>query len=303
MLFSKNLHLLFLCLFGLISGLFWSCGGVEESPKTPEKGLVERPVLKDGTVELGGVKVDFMFPGRSIQGSLLVLPGWNFSRTDVCENSSLCKVALDSGFVLILPEMGKSIYHSQIFPETREDWREYPGLKWVTDTLIPRVQEDYSLLLPGENNFVYGISTGARGVAQLATHTKNIFRCGIALSGDYDQRDLKSDNLMTGYYGPYEKFRDRWEGEDNPVMNVKKVDFPVFMCHGKNDKVVPYSQSQKFFDALHGAGKISGLSPVDTAGHNYGFWDSQTGFAMKMIFLHKKSDEPGPFNTSQQGKQ
>lgn len=257
-------------------------------PQAPEKVVFR---AQDTTVVIAGVEVDILYPNTTARGTVLCLPGWDFSRKDLCQRGNLCSIAQDSGYILVLPEMGKSVYHSRRYPETRKEWLKYPTLKWLTDTMIPYMQREFMILMPGENNFVYGISTGGRGVAQVATHTKGIFRAGCALSGDFDQTQMPKDNLMTGYYGEYKRFRDRWEGEDNPVRSAKLIDFPIFLSHGKQDKVVPYEQSKLMFDALHNNQKIGGISPGDTAGHNYGFWNHESKFVFNMFYTNSR--QPG----------
>jgi S-formylglutathione hydrolase FrmB len=259
------------------------CTGVTPGEEKAElEKWFSTPLYHDSMITIGSGKVKIQFAGK-IKGVVLALPGWNFDGDDVCKNSDFCKRMQDSGYVLVLPFMGKSVYQSRNFPETRKDWLQYPTLKWVTDTLIPYVQKQYKLLLPKQNNFVYGISTGARGVAQLATHTKGIFKAGFALSGDYEQCGIPNDNLMKGYYGPFKEYRERWCGEDSPIHNIDRVDFPIALFHGKGDKVVPFQQTAKFADSLSAHKKLIFAALDDTAGHNYGFWGSQTDIIFELI--------------------
>ena len=90
---------------------------------------------RDTTLLVGSVPVDFRFPGVPAQGAILVLPGWNFSRNDVCIKSDFCETAAKQGYILVLPEMLKSVYSSALFPETRADWRRYPEMRWITDSI------------------------------------------------------------------------------------------------------------------------------------------------------------------------
>jgi len=233
---------------------------------------------KDTTIIVGSVPVDFRFPGISSQGAILVLPGWNFSRTDVCSKSDFCTEAVKKGYVLVLPEMLKSVYSSALFPETRTDWRHYPTLRWITDTLIPFCRFQFHIFNSGGRNFLYGISTGARGVALVAENTDSLFLAGAALSGDYDQTSMPSDRLITGYYGPYDQFKNRWEGPDNPSFQTNNLKIPLYLAHGTRDAVVPCKQSidfsRKIISDDPGRGHV--LYLCDTCGHNYAFWDSQT---------------------------
>jgi S-formylglutathione hydrolase FrmB len=244
---------------------------------------------KDTTFVINGLAVDILYPDSKPAGCILVLPGWNFSRQAVCTFSDFCKLAKAKGYTLILPEMGKSAYLFACFPETRADWIHYPTLTWVLDTLIPACQEKFGLLKPGERNFLFGISTGGRGVAQIALNTGRLFIAGASLSGDFNQLLQKDDRLMTGYIGEYEKFSSRWSGKDNPSENAAKLEIPLYLGHGAKDNVVPVRQTAAFFD------RISSLNPqaghvrniAENGEHNWDYWNSE----MQRIFafFHEKS--------------
>jgi len=232
----------------------------------------------DTTILVGRIPVDFRFPPTPSKEAILVLPGWNFSRTDVCYKSEFCLEARQRGYILVLPEMLKSVYSSELFPETRSDWRKYPTLPWVTDTLLPYCRNQFHIFIQGENNFLFGISTGARGVALVAENTGTLFRAGAALSGDYDQTRIKTDKLMTGYYGLYLQFKSRWEGPDNPALQSGRLKIPLYLAHGQNDQIVPCQQSIGFFEKINSENPKRGheLHLCDSCGHNYAFWNSQT---------------------------
>ncbi len=232
----------------------------------------------DTTIIVGHIPVDFRFPVTPSSSNILVLPGWNFSRTDLCIKSDFCRKAVDQGYILVLPEMLKSVYASELFPETRVDWRRYPTLHWITDTLIPYCRRQFHIFSEGGKNFLFGISTGARGVALIAENTGILFLAGAALSGDYDQTNMAEDPLMTGYYGSYKQFKNRWEGPDNPSLHSKRLKIPLYLAHGQKDKVVPCQQSIDFFRKINSEDPKRGhvLNLCDTCGHNYTFWGSQT---------------------------
>ena len=232
----------------------------------------------DTTILVGSILVDFRFPGNPSGKAILVLPGWNFNRTELCNKSDFCDKARKLGYILVLPEMLKSVYASELFPETRADWRRYPTLHWVTDTLIPFCRKQFQVFHAGGRNFLYGISTGARGVALIAENTGTLFLAGAALSGDYDQTKMITDRLMTGYYGSYTQFKNRWEGPDNPGLHSNRLKIPLYLAHGQQDVIVPCQESIDFFRKINSEDPERGhvLNLCDTCGHNYKFWNSQT---------------------------
>lgn len=242
----------------------------------------------DTTFTVNGRLVSIQNP-KDAAAIILCLPGWNFSRNDMCEKSTFCSIAKNKTFILIQPEMGKSIYASKVYPETRKDWASYPQLKFITDTLIPLLQTKFSLLKPGQNNFLYGISTGARGVAMIALHTDTLFKAGAALSGDYEQTRMLKDNLMNGYYGPFSKYKDRWE-EDDPYFKASKIKIPLYLAAGGKDNVVPTEQTKIFYAQLKKVNKKLDhqLHIADSAGHNYEFWGKETEAVLNFFLKNDK---------------
>jgi S-formylglutathione hydrolase FrmB len=231
----------------------------------------------DTIIFIAGTKVEIIIPEKQLKGTFLVLPGWNFQQNDICEKSNFCSFFSDKGYALILPNMLKSVYSSKLYNETRKDWLQYPTLPWLTDSLIPFIQKKYNLINNSQNNYLFGISTGGRGVAAVATHTGNLFKAGAALSGDYNQLLDLNDNLMRGYYGEYAKFSERWKGEDNPYLNANKIEIPLFLAHGKSDNIVPVQQTIEFYKELQRINpKLQHiLNLKDSASHNYNFWGSE----------------------------
>jgi dienelactone hydrolase len=234
-------------------------------------------LLEFQTLTVGRHKVDIARPQKQSIGNLLVLQGFAFPKDDWCKKSSLCRKALAEGYTLIMPEMGKSNYMSKLYPETRPDWRKEPQKHWLTDTLFQLLQEKYCLLLPTQKNFAVGLSTGARGVAVVALAKPELFKAVAALSGDYEQTKIPQDRVHIGYMGSYQQFPKRWAEEENIVFQIKKWQTPIYIGHGKLDKVCPYQQSQIFYEALvknHPQLPVKLSLPAQYA-HDYRYWDSE----------------------------
>ncbi|MEM9981997.1 MAG: alpha/beta hydrolase-fold protein [Bacteroidota bacterium] len=229
------------------------------------------------TLQIGKHLVDIALPKESvtIKGNLLILQGFNFPKDDWCKKSSLCKKALAEGYVLIMPEMGKSVYATKLYPETREDWRHYPTKTWLVDTVFSHLQEKYGLLLSSQQNYMIGLSTGARGIALVALDHPTLFTACAALSGDYDPTRVPNDRLITAYYGAYELFPTRWAQVDNVVAKIEEWRTPIYLGHGKRDKVVAWEETQWFYDQLiQQAPEFPvKLSLLEIYGHDYTYWD------------------------------
>jgi S-formylglutathione hydrolase FrmB len=277
------------CVIFISSVLFFIPGFTQkkaEIKKTVDTTKATMLPKHDTLLSINDHPVFIKICGGKKKGTFLVLHGWNLPAEDWCNKTSLCEEVLKLGFCVVLPDMGKSVYQQKDYPETRNEWRMYPTREWLTDTLIPLLQQKYSLLSENENNYLAGLSTGARGVALVLLDLPSLFKGAAALSGDYDQLKMPADNLMTGYYGPIKLFKDRWENTDNPMSRIKEFNTPIYLGHGKLDKVVPPEQTLMFYDSLkkyHPALKIK-LNMPD-AQHDYQYWGSEVENMLKFFEL------------------
>ena len=245
------------------------------TPTTPSTPQV-LPLPADGELRINGVAVTLMAATAAHRGDILMLPGWNFERARWCTQTRFCTLARAAGFRLVLPEMGKSVYSSVHFPETKTEWKRTPTLPWVTQQLLPELKVRHGIF-SGPHNFLVGLSTGARGVVLIAQATGDFFTAGAALSGDYDQTRMPADRLMTGYYGPYHQNKERWLTQDNPTSSVTKLTIPVYFGHGLQDPVVPASQTRDFHErVVNTQPRSRSRLHLVPAGHDFAYWDSES---------------------------
>lgn len=221
------------------------------------------------------IPVDLVICDSSCTKNILVLPGWNFSRTRWIQETSLRSEACKRGYNLILPEMTVTIYESHYYPETKRKWAQTPGSQWIKEILIPHLQKN-GLFLEYQYNVVMGLSTGGRGAVLTALYNKGIFKAAASLSGDFDQTRMKHDKLMTAVYGPYAQFKDRWQTVDNPYYMIDQWEIPLYLGHGTKDTVVPFEQTKIFNEALKKSKpdvKIV-FNPCE-CGHDFTYWNSE----------------------------
>jgi len=215
---------------------------------------------------------------------LLVLPGWNFPRTSWVENTNLVDYADRYGYALLLPEMGKTLYESQYYPETQLKWNPVPGGKFIKTRFIPKIQQRHNLLHPSQYNIMLGLSTGGRGVVLIALENPGLFVAGASLSGDFSQENTPTDRLMTAVYGSFSTFRDRWQSQDNPQARATEWQMPLYLAHGTADTIVPEEQSRLFYDALIKQHQQNiEYNSVKGAGHDYTFWGGQLEHVFKFL--------------------
>lgn len=212
-----------------------------------------------------------------IKGTILMLHGWNLDANEWCEKTTFCENALKQGYVLIIPDYKKSNYALEIYPQTRADYQKYPTLTWILETQIPNIQETLSLLKPGQNNLVAGISTGARGATLLAYYRCELFNGAASLSGDFDITAMQDEFLYYAFFGQYKDFPDRWEKECF-AYDCRNYVVPLYIGHGVADKVSPVNQSKAMYDSIKKYQpnlKLTANFP-EVAGHNYDYWESET---------------------------
>jgi len=271
----------------LVLLLFCTAANLKALSGAEPMALIGANVGWNNNLKVDGIAYDLYIPpnyrdrARAIAGlrrTLLVLPGWNYPRTSWVENSPLVEYANKYGYALILPEMLKTLYESSYYPETELKWHSIPGGKFIKEQFIPAMQTRHHLLIPGDNNFLLGLSTGGRGVALIALENPDLFVAGASLSGDFSQENTPSDRLMTLVYGSFADFPSRWQGRDNPQARVAEWKMPLYLAHGTDDDIVPESQSCLFYQALKNQLDNQVLieyHPISGAGHNYQFWGEQ----------------------------
>jgi S-formylglutathione hydrolase FrmB len=252
----------------------------EEGSSSSEEIVIVQPHCVDTSMvyqrEAGySPRVRIRMPKEPFRGTILVLQGWNFANSSWSDSSNLDSLASAMGFALVLPEMGKSIYHKRNYKETRADWRSYPTRSWLMDTMVYDLQQRFQLFLPEHQNFVMGISTGGRGALLVAQEHPNIFNAGASLSGDYDQSSFPTDNLYRGFFGAAST---TWSGSENPVAWIDTWSVPMYIAHGARDSVVSVAHMNRLRNLqVRQKPELNFTYHLDsTAGHNYKFWTPLT---------------------------
>jgi len=239
------------------------------------KTLVDILKKNDTVINIDGHNIYIKYTPNKVKGTFLMLHGWNLPPLDWCNKTTICQKAIAKGYNVVLPDMGKSIYHYQIYKETRKDWHKSPTRVWLVKKIFPLLQSK-NLLLATQNNFIVGLSTGARGVALICIDCPKLFRGAAALSGDYQQGEIPHDNLCIGYYGPYSKFKQRWLNVDNVIRYIDKFKTPIYLGHGIYDKVCTAYQTKLFYKELKKTNaKLKVKLNLPKASHDYKYWASE----------------------------
>jgi pimeloyl-ACP methyl ester carboxylesterase len=222
-------------------------------------------------------KVEIVLPAGNIKGNILLLHGWNLPPTAWCEQTDFCQMAIEAGYALIIPELDKCNYPLEIYPETLRQYKMYPTLPWIIDTLLVGIATETGLLVSGQINFVAGISTGGRGATLLAFYKPELFSACASLSGDFNITAMQNEYLYIAWFGPYKDFPKRWERECF-AYRCEDYDVPTYIGHGKQDDISPYTQSKAMYDSIkinHPDLFLIGHFP-DSVAHNYKYWASES---------------------------
>lgn len=259
--------------------LVLSCSETKEKTTEPEKKeekeQIAPPTIGDTAIVYSNGAFDsevlIKAPKAPFKGTILVLQGWNFPNTSWCDSSDLCERASELGYFLVMPYVGKSIYHKKVYPQTRKDWHMYPTRTWLMEHVVADLQERYHLFAADHKNFVMGLSTGGRGSLILAEENPDIFAAGASLSGDYDQSEFPKDNLYKGFFGADSS---QWTADENPVSTIEDWKVPMYIGHGAQDSVVSVQHMVHLRVLLweKNPNLKTEIRQENNAGHNYAYW-------------------------------
>jgi dipeptidyl aminopeptidase/acylaminoacyl peptidase len=106
-----------------------------------------------------------------------------------------------------------------------------------------------------------------------------MFQCAVSINGvthlpeqvDFDLDKFESDELQTYIkesIGDPDKdqkmLRDR-----SPALQAAKINVPILLIHGDEDKIVPYEQAEIMYEALEKHNKQVEFITLEETGHNF----------------------------------
>jgi S-formylglutathione hydrolase FrmB len=240
----------------------------------------EAPIALEGTIDgrAGKSPLHVYLPkgydAAKAYPLLIVLHGWDHSPELFRKKSDLAGLADAHGFVLAVPQMGRSIYETKFYAETKSPWTVAPGTRWVGEVVLPYVRAHYPVeKLAG----VIGYSTGGRGAVLVAEAYPQDFVFAGSLSGTFDLMRLDPKDgeykIHAVMYGARDAFEARWKLDNcvEPARLEKLGAIRVYAAHGADDKVVNPNQLQALRDALPAAE----IELVPGFGHDWKFWNAR----------------------------
>jgi dipeptidyl aminopeptidase/acylaminoacyl peptidase len=174
-----------------------------------------------------------------------------------------------AGFAVLMPmPRGGSGYGLEGFRKIVRSWGEgdYRDILAGVDHLVERGLAD------PERLGVMGASYGGYMTNWIVTQTSRFKAASTAASiSDIEDLYYLSDagEVTEEYFGlPWEE--EALYDAHSPIAHVEKVDTPLLIQHGENDRRVPVQQAEKFYRALRKLGKTVEMDVYPRGGHvNY----------------------------------
>ena len=205
-------------------------------------------VLKGDQKEKFYVPLQIYFPKNYQRGdnsrTIIALPSYNGLLKDWEENTNIEYLANEYNLVLVCPQMGRTVYETKFYPETKVKWSGIPGTVFIGEKLIPYLRDNFALAGDRSKTGILGVSTGARGAILASSVYHDLFGAAAGLSGNYDALAMTNNKTLISVYGEYRDFKERWLQDDNILELSKNLEnTSLFLWHGQKDYVVSHKQS------------------------------------------------------------
>jgi dipeptidyl aminopeptidase/acylaminoacyl peptidase len=121
---------------------------------------------------------------------------------------------------------------------------------------------------------ITGGSAGGYTTLMALAKDPHFWAAGVSLYGVGNLYDLKQGshrfevNYEETIVGPLPEHAERWV-ERSALTHVGEVRSPVLLFHGKEDKAVPWQQSEEFAEAVRRGGGVAELVLYDDEGHGF----------------------------------
>jgi len=212
---------------------------------------------------------------------VIALHGWDHSPELFRDQSNLALLADTHGFVVAVPDTGRTIFETRFYKETRGKWRTVPGARLVGEVILPHLRKHFHVAADRRHTAIIGYSTGGRGAVLVAALYPEFAFAG-SVSGTFDLMSLDPKSgeyrIHAIIYGNREKHADRWQRDNcvSPEHLAKLAGVELYTAHGAKDKSVPPAQLDALKHALEGAPNVHAtFVMVPDAGHEWPLWNAQ----------------------------
>lgn len=146
---------------------------------------------------------------------------------------------------------------------------------------------------------VFGGSFGGYSALMSVIRAPDLFQCAIGYSGVYDLADLyengdiQSTESGQNYLSTVIGHDKKRLAANSPDKLTARIDVPVFLAHGKDDKRAPFAQAEAMRDALKAAHKTVQWMAINGEGHGFYTEKDRAAFLSKMQAFLEKYIGPG----------
>ena len=245
-------------LFCLTAVTILSCTAAENSRKDDSPAPAVKASGLSGEIKPGrwlknilvsNVKIQIYFPAGYTHGkkyrTIIALHSYDSNEREFEKNASLESLANRYNFVIVTPSMRKSVYEASYYPETVYKWNGLPGGKFIGETLIKFLNDNFNLASNRESTGIMGVTVGAHGAIKTAAIYHKRFNAAAGISGFYDPTTIQSGKIIEAVYGSYKSHPERWENECSPIALAEKLaDVHVFLYHGTRNDAFNAGQSR-----------------------------------------------------------
>ena len=223
-------------------------------------------------------------PGRKAENlPVVVLPHGGPHARDTESFDWWAQAIASRGYAVLQPNFRGSTNKGRAFLEA--GYGEWGGKMQtdLSDGLAYLVKQG---VVDSKRACIMGASYGGYAALAGVTLQQDIYRCAVSVAGvsdlrrmvATDVRESSSDKMikrsLKRRIGSGKELKDV-----SPRRFAEKVAVPVMLIHGKDDIVVPYSQSTIMADALKDAGKPYEMVTLDGEDH----WLSKSDTRLKML--------------------
>lgn len=243
-------------------------------------------------------------PGKPAQNlPLIMLPHGGPASSDTAGFDYWSQALASRGYAVFQPNFRGSTGFGQDFLEAGYgQW----GRKMQTDlTDGLKVLVDRGLVDP-EKVCIVGASYGGYAAMAGMTIDAGTYRCGVAIAGVADLREMLRSEERQGGRGsrnPTIRYWTRFMGasgvgdpsllERSPAQLASRLEGPLLLIHGRSDTVVPYEQSEIMLRAAQAAGKTDiRLVPLNGEDHYLTFAPTRLQMLQEMMTFLEAENPP-----------
>lgn len=207
---------------------------------------------------------------------LVVMPHGGPQARNSLNYSDFTQFIATRGYIVIRPNFRGSTGYGKEFE--RAGYKEWGGKMQedLEDAVKFLVDEN---LVDASKVCIVGASYGGYAALMGTIKTPGMYKCAASINGvthlpeqvEFDLDKFESERLQAfikDSIGDPDKDQKMLEAR-SPALHADKINVPILLIHGDEDKVVPYEQAELMFEALEDNDKTARFITLKETGHNF----------------------------------